>query len=83
MRAEYDFSQGERGAVIPPSGKTRITIYIDDDLLERFRERADSAGMGYQSMMNQALREYLAKSMPVFDENTLRRVIREEIHAMG
>jgi uncharacterized protein (DUF4415 family) len=83
MKAEYDFSKGERGAVIPQTGKTRITIYIDDDVLDAFRERADNAGIGYQSMMNKAMREYLANSRPLFDENTLRRVIREEMHAVG
>ena len=46
MKKEYDFSNGRRGAVIQPKGKTRITIYIDDDVLEEFRERADEAGSG-------------------------------------
>jgi uncharacterized protein (DUF4415 family) len=83
MKAEYDFSQGKRGAVIPQTGKTRITIYIDDDVLEAFRDRADNAGIGYQSMMNKAMREYIANTRPLFDENTRRRVIREEIQAVG
>ena len=48
MKAEYDFSQANRGAVIPQTGKTRITIYIDDDVLETFRERSNSAGKGYE-----------------------------------
>jgi uncharacterized protein (DUF4415 family) len=34
MKKEYDFSKGRRGAVVaPPSGKTRITIRLDDDVL--------------------------------------------------
>jgi len=61
MKVEYDFSEAERGAAIPQTGKTRITIYIDDDVLETFRERSDSAGKGYQTMMNEALRQYLEK----------------------
>jgi uncharacterized protein (DUF4415 family) len=81
MKPEYDFSQGKRGAVIPQTGKTRITIYIDDDVLETFRERGDSAGTGYQTMMNEALREYLEKAKPPLDEETLRRVIQEELRA--
>ena len=81
MKPEYDFSQGKRGAVIPQTGKTRITIYIDDDVLEIFRERADSAGKGYQTIMNEALREYLEKAKPPLDEETLRRVIQEELRA--
>ena len=62
MKAEYDFSEAKRGAVIPQTGKTRITIYIDDDILETFRELGESAGKGYQTIMNEALREYLDKA---------------------
>jgi uncharacterized protein (DUF4415 family) len=83
MKKEYDFSRAERGPVIPQRGKTRITIYIDDEVLEAFRERGDRAGLGYQTMMNQALRDYLAKAMPPLDEATLRRVLREELRAAG
>jgi uncharacterized protein (DUF4415 family) len=79
MKKEYDFSKGKRGAVLKPKGKTRITIYIDDDVLEEFRERADGAGSGYQTMMNQALREFLGKSEAPLDAETLRRVVREEL----
>lgn len=56
MRAEYDFSKGKRGAVIPRKGKTRISIFIDDVVLDQFRARAEKAGPGYQTMMNEALR---------------------------
>ena len=62
MKPEYDFSQAKRGTVIPQTGKTHITIYIDDDVLETFQERGDSAGKGYQTIMNEALREYLDKA---------------------
>ena len=80
MRKEYDFSKGKRGAVIPQRGKTRITIFLDNDILETFKERADNAGRGYQTMINEALREYLSKSSMPVDEETLRRVLREELH---
>jgi hypothetical protein len=83
MQDEYDFRQGKRGAVIPQSGKTRITIYIDDDVLDAFRQRAEQQGSGYQTMMNQALREYLALSRVSLDEATLRRVLREELQKSG
>jgi hypothetical protein len=79
MQDEYDFRQGKRGAVLPQQGKTRITIYIDDEVLEAFRQRAEQQGQGYQTMMNQALREYLALSPVSLDEATLRRVLREEL----
>jgi uncharacterized protein (DUF4415 family) len=71
MKAEYDFSKGKRGAVVPQKGKTRITIYMDDDILEMLRERADNAGHGYQVMINEAVREYLAKSRQPVDEDAL------------
>lgn len=58
---EIDFSKGKRGAIVrAPKGKTRITIRIDDDLLDYFRDRVEAAGSGnYQSMINQALREFV------------------------
>ena len=61
MRKEYDFSKGRRGAVVPiPPGKTRITIRVDDDILDWFRERVDAAGGGnYQTLINQALRSIM------------------------
>jgi len=47
MKKEYDFSRGKRGAVVKtPPGKTRITIRIDDDVLEWFRNQVHAAGGG-------------------------------------
>jgi uncharacterized protein (DUF4415 family) len=83
MKREYDFSKGKRGAVIATTGKTRITIYLDDDVLEEFRERADSTGRGYQTMINEALREHLGSAQQPIDANTLRRIIREELRKTG
>lgn len=80
MRKEYDFSKGKRGAVVPQRGKTRITIFLDDEVLEAFRARADDSGRGYQTLINEALREYLKKAKAPVDEATLRRVLREELH---
>ncbi len=79
MKAEYDFSEGKRGAILPSKGKTRITIYIDDNILEKFRSRAEQAGTGYQTMINDALKEYLSKgSEKPVTESTLRRILQEE-----
>ena len=83
MKKEYDFSGAKRGAVVSQKGKTRISIYIDNDILEEFRNRADQSGKGYQTMMNEALREYLSKSIRPLDEKTLRRVLREELKTVG
>ena len=84
MKKEYDFSRGKRGAVIKtPPGKTRITIRIDDDLLQWFRDRVHAAGGGnYQTLINSALREYVEGK----EENlksTLRSVVREELARYG
>ena len=82
MKSEYDFSKAKRGPVVPQKGKTRITIYINNETLEEFRNRADKSGQGYQTMINEALREYLGESHLPMDESTLRRVLREELRTI-
>ena len=79
MKAEYDFSKGKRGAAIPQKGKTRISIFIDNAVLAGFRARAERAGTGYQTMMNEALREYLSYSSQPVTETALRQILRQEI----
>lgn len=79
MKAEYDFSKGKRGAAIPQKGKTRISIFIDNSVLESFRARAEQAGTGYQTMMNDALRRYLSETDQPVTEKLLRQVLREEM----
>ena len=83
MKAEYDFSEGKRGANLSSKGKTRITIYIDDTVLEEFRARAEEVGMGYQTMINDALKDYLSQNSekPV-TESMLRRILQEELPKM-
>ena len=79
MKREYDFSKGKRGAVIPQKGKTRISIFIDNAVLDQFRTLAEKAGTGYQTMMNDALRKYLSETDQPVTEKTLRQVLRQEI----
>jgi BrnA antitoxin of type II toxin-antitoxin system len=79
MKPEYDFSKGKRGAVIPEKGKTRISIFIDNSVLREFRARAEKAGSGYQTMMNDALRAYLSEVDQPVTEKTLRQVLRQEM----
>ena len=78
MKKSYDFSKGKRGAVVPtPAGTTRITIPIDDDVLNWFRKQVHEAGGGsYQALMNRALREHVEREAEPL-EDTLRRVLRE------
>ena len=80
MKREYDFSGARRGAVVkPPHGKTRITIRLDDDVVEWFRGQVEAAGGGnYQTLINEALREYMAHRAERL-EDVLRRVLREEL----
>ncbi len=79
MKKEYDFSKGKRGAVIPSPGKTRITIRIDDTVLNWFRAQAHKRGGGnYQTMINEALRRFIA-SQDGHMEDLVRRVLREEL----
>ena len=79
MKAEYDFSKGKRKALIPSKGKTRITIYIDNAVLDVFRARAEREGIGYQTMMNEALKAFIEKGEQPVTESILRQVIREEL----
>jgi hypothetical protein len=80
MKKEYDFTGGKRGAVIPARpGKTRITIRIDDGVLQWFRKQVHQAGGGsYQALINQALRRFIETQDSDLEE-TLRRVLREEL----
>lgn len=80
MKHEYDFGKGKRGAVVPArSGKTRITIRLDNEVLDWFRQRVNEAGGGsYQSLINDALRQHIQEApRPV--EEIVRQVVREEL----
>jgi uncharacterized protein (DUF4415 family) len=84
MKSRYAFSEGTRGRVLPsepePEGKIRITIRLDQDIVDRFFRMAEESGgkAGYQTLINAALREYLDGKAPRL-EDTLRRIIREEL----
>jgi uncharacterized protein (DUF4415 family) len=84
MRREYDFRGARRGALDQVHrGKTRITIRLDDDVLEWFRGQVDAAGGGnYQTLINAALREYINRRDEPLEE-VLRRVLREELDRSG
>lgn len=88
MRKEYDFTDAKRAKDVPhlaklqaeASGKSRITIMLDNDVLLAFRSRAKSEGIGYQTLINQTLRKALGSGS--LDEETLRRILREELAAL-
>ena len=86
MKQKYDFSKGKRGRIaVPepePRGKTRITIRLDEDPVDYFLHQADASGgtTGYQTLINQALRRHVEGKAPKLEE-TLRRIVREEVRA--
>jgi uncharacterized protein (DUF4415 family) len=80
MSRRYDFSNAKRGPVVAPApGKTRITIRLDKEVLDWFRDQVENAGGGsYQRLINDALRLHIRQSRENL-ESTLRRVVREEL----
>jgi uncharacterized protein (DUF4415 family) len=86
MKQQYDFSKGKRGRVLPAEpeqrGKTRITIRLNEDVVDHFLREAGKSGgaIGYQTLINDALRQYMEGKSPKL-EDTLRRIVREEIKA--
>lgn len=80
MRKEYDFSKGKRGPAIESPGKTRITIMLDSDIIEAFRERAEARGIGYQTAINEALRASLNDEAAPLTAGKLREILRQELH---
>jgi uncharacterized protein (DUF4415 family) len=81
MKREYDFRKARRGPVVPPTpGKTRITIRLDNEIIEHFLEKVDRAGGGnYQTLINDALREYIQGARL---ETVVRRAVRKEVKAV-
>lgn len=83
MRKVYDFSKGKRGAVIPTTGKTRITIYLDDAILKRFKVQSEKTGKGYQTLINDALKAYLGFAEQPVTQELVRKIVREELAAQS
>ena len=84
MRREYDFGGGKRGPVVPhPAGKVRITIRLDDHIVAWFKKQVHDAGGGnYQTLINAALRHYVENQAEPL-EDTIRRLVREELRHTG
>ncbi len=89
MRKEYDFSQAKRAKDVPhlaklqteAKGKTRITMMLDNDILRNFRTRAENEGLGYQTLINQALKQY--GNAALLNEEKLRIIIQEELQKIS
>ena len=84
MKSEYDFTKAKPGAVVAtPPGKTRVTIRLDNGVLDWFRKQVDDTGGGnYQALINDALLEHIARRREPL-ESTIRRVIREDLRRTG
>ena len=83
MKSNYDFSKSKRGPVIKSKGKTRITIFLDDDVIDAYRQKGEKVGRGYQTLINDALRKTLSNRVSAVDAKTLRRILREELVKAG
>jgi uncharacterized protein (DUF4415 family) len=79
MKKAYDFSKAKRGAVVPTAGKTRITIYLDDEILEHFRALSEKTGRGYQTLINEALSAHIGRTEQPLTPEAVRRIVREEL----
>lgn len=81
MKKEYDFSKGKRGPIIPPTpGTTRVTIRLDNKILEHFWRLVHEMGGGnYQTLINDALREHIQGARL---ETVVRQAVRKEVKAV-
>jgi len=80
MKDQYDFSKGKRGAIDPiPQGKTKITISLDDDIIDWFRQSVNNENGGnYHNLINDALKAYIHNQNESL-ETMLRRILKEEL----
>ena len=79
MKKEYDSSRGKRGAVLSNAGKTRITIYLDNKTLQRFKAESERTGKGYQTLINEALSQYGVDNDRPATAKEVRNIVREEL----
>jgi len=83
MKKEYDFAKAKRGAVLPTAGKTRITLYLDNEVLEHFRALSEKTGRGYQTLLNEALSAHVGRREQPLTPESVRRIVREELALQG
>jgi hypothetical protein len=62
MKDRYDFSKGKRGRVVQaepePEGKVRITIRLDQDIVDRFLQMAEASGGVRPDIRRSSTRHY-------------------------
>ena len=79
LKKEYDFSRGKRGAVLSNAGKTRITLYLDNRVLQRFKAELEQTGKGYQTLINEALSQKRTDTERPITAKEVRNIVREEL----
>jgi len=78
---DIDFSRAKRGAVVKQPGKTKISIRLDNTVIEFFRAAVDrAAGGNYQTLINDALLEHIHRRSTL---DAVRQVVREELAPYG
>jgi len=82
MKKNYDFSNAKSGAVISATGKIRLTIMLDNDVIAEFRARAEKCGKGYQTMINEALRNALLPEAAPVTEASVQRVVQQALKSV-
>lgn len=75
---DIDFTNAKRGPVVASEpGKTKISIRLDNRVLDYFRNRVDQAGGGnYQTLINDALLEHIQQQSML---EVVRQAVREEL----
>jgi predicted DNA binding CopG/RHH family protein len=79
IKAEYDFSKGRREQAVPTKRKTRITIYIDDQILSAFKAESARKGVRYQTLINEALGQHLGTAEKPITAEQVRKIVRDEL----
>ena len=79
MKAEYDFSKGRRGQAVPTQGKTRITTYLDDQIVAAFKAESARTGIGYQTLINEALAQHIGTAEKPITADQVRKIVRDEL----
>ena len=79
MKQSVDFSKGKRGPVLSQRGKTRITMYLDDTVIEHFRALSERTGKGYQTLINDVLSVQMSDANKPLTATAMRRILREEL----
>jgi len=83
MKTEYDFSKGRRGQAVPTTGKTRITIYLDEKIVAAFKAESARTGTGYQTLINDALAQQIGTALKPITADQVRKIVREELATAG